>query len=129
MQFNKRTYFSKVYVCKLCNTKYIIDASILTKKWITVFLLGIPVIYVTYSVIWKINNVVPSNCANVSKQLSSTAKMFEERLSSACSLLTINSTVNFTYSMNGSLVFIITFVMFFILRLFLSHETKTSLPF
>lgn len=93
-----------------------------------VFLLGIPVSYVTYSVIWKINNVVPSNCANVSKRLLSTAEMLEERLSSVCSILTINSTVNFTYSMNGSLVFIITFVMFFILRMFLIHETKTSLP-
>lgn len=98
------------------------------KSEYTVFLLGIPVIYVTYSVIWKINNVVPSNCANVSKRLLSTAEMLEERLSSVCSLLPINSTVNFTYSMNGSLVFIITFVMFFILRMFLSHETKTSLP-
>lgn len=99
------------------------------KSEYTVFLLGIPVIYVTYSVIWKINNVVPSNCANVSKRLLSTAEMLEERLSSVCSLLTINSTVNFTYSMNGSLVLIITFVMFSILRMFLSHETKTSLPF
>lgn len=98
------------------------------KSEYTVFLLGIPVIYVTYSVIWKINNVVPSNCANVSKRLLSTAEMLEERLSSVCSRL-INSTVNFTYSMNGSLVFIITFVMFFILLLFLNHETKTSLPF
>lgn len=97
------------------------------KSEYTVFLLGIPVIYVTYSVIWKINNVVPSNCANVSKRLLSTAEMLEERLSSVCSLLPINSTVNFTYSMDGSLVFIITFVMFFILRLFLGHETKTSL--
>lgn len=99
------------------------------KSEYTVFLLGIPIIYVTYSVIWKINNVVPSNCPNVSKRLLSTAEMLEERLSSVCSLLAINSTVNFTYSMNGSLVFIITFVMFFILRMFLSHETKTSLPF
>ncbi|XP_052710810.1 uncharacterized protein LOC128185191 [Crassostrea angulata] len=64
----------------------------------------IPAIYVTYSVIWKINNVVPSNCSNVSKRLLSTAEMLEERLSSVCSQLTINSTVNFTYSMNGSLV-------------------------
>lgn len=32
MQFNKRTYFSKICVCKLSNTKYIIDASIQTKK-------------------------------------------------------------------------------------------------
>lgn len=36
MQFNKRTYmyFSKVCVYKLSNAKYIIDASIQTKKWI-----------------------------------------------------------------------------------------------
>lgn len=99
------------------------------KSEYTVFLLGIPVIYVTYSVIWKINNVVPSNCVYVSKRLLSTGEMLEERLIYLCSQLTINSTVNFTYSMNGSLVFIITFVMFFILRMFLSHETKTSLPF
>lgn len=82
------------------------------KSEYTVFLLGIPVIYVTHSVIWKINNVVPSNCANVSKRLLSTAKMLEERLTSVCSQLTINSAVNFTFSMNGSLVFIITFVVF-----------------
>lgn len=82
------------------------------KSEYTVFLLGRPVIYVTYSVIWKINNVVPSNCANVSKRLLSTAKMLEERLTSVCSQLTINSAVNFTFSMNGSLVFIITFVVF-----------------
>lgn len=99
------------------------------KSEYTVFLLGIPVIYVTYSVIWKINNVVPSNCPNVSKRLLSTAEMLEERLTSVCSELTFNTAVNFTYSLNGSLVFIINFVMFFILRLFLSHETKTSLPF
>lgn len=99
------------------------------KSEYTVFLLGIPVIYVTYSVIWKINNVVPSNCPNVSKRLLSTAEMLEERLTSVCSELTINTAVNFTYFLNGSLVFIINFVMFFILRLFLSHETKTSLPF
>lgn len=99
------------------------------KSEYTVFLLGIPVIYVTYSVIWKINNVVPSNCANVSKRLMSTTEMLDERLTFVCSEMTINSTVNFTYSINGSLVFIITFVMLFILRLFLSHETKTSLPF
>lgn len=99
------------------------------KSEYTVFLLGIPVIYVTYSVMWKINNAVPSNCSNVSKRLLSTAEMLEERLTFVCSEMKINSTVNFTYSMNGSLVFIITFVMLFILRLFLSHETKTSLSF
>lgn len=32
MQFNRRTYFSKICVCKLSNTKKIIDASIQTKK-------------------------------------------------------------------------------------------------
>lgn len=39
MQFNKRTYmyFSKVCVYKLSNAKYIIDASIQTKKWIYCF--------------------------------------------------------------------------------------------
>lgn len=37
MQFNKRTYFSKICVCKLSNAKYIIDASIQTKKLIYCF--------------------------------------------------------------------------------------------
>lgn len=111
LQFNKRTYFSKVCVCKLSNAEYIVNVSIQKSEY-TVFLLGIPVIYVTYSVMWKINNVVPSNCSNVSKRLLSTAEMLEKRLSFLCSEMKINSTVNFTYSMNGSLVFIITFVVF-----------------
>lgn len=36
LQFNKRTYFSKVFVCKLSNAEYIVNVSI-QKKWIYCF--------------------------------------------------------------------------------------------
>lgn len=80
-----------------------------------------------YLVIWKINNVVLLNCVNVLKWFLFIVEMFEERLLFVCSLLLINLIVNFMYFMDGFLVFIIIFVMFFILCLFLGYEIKILL--
>lgn len=61
-------------------------------------LLGNPLVFVHYSAIWSITEVLPSKCPNISTRLDSFKDILEKTLAEKCQEFGVNATVQFTYS-------------------------------
>lgn len=57
-----------------------------------------PLVFVHYSAIWRITEVLPSICPNISTRLDTLKDMLEKTLAESCQTLDVNATVQFTYS-------------------------------
>lgn len=61
-------------------------------------LLGNPLVFVHYSAIWRLTDVLPSKCPNISTRLDKFKDMLEKTLAENCQELDVNATVQFTFS-------------------------------
>lgn len=61
-------------------------------------LLGNPLVFVHYSAIWSLTEVIPSKCPNISTRLIKLKDILEKTLAENCQELGVNATVQFTYS-------------------------------
>lgn len=63
-----------------------------------ILLLGNPLVFVHYSAIWSITEVLPSKCPNISTRLDRFKDILEKTLAENCQEFDVNATVQFTYS-------------------------------
>lgn len=57
-----------------------------------------PLVFVHYSAIWRLTDVLPSKCPNISTRLDKFKDMLEKTLAENCQELDVNATVQFTFS-------------------------------
>lgn len=82
-------------VCFLQNE----NESVNDNLYVWLFLLsGNPLVFVHYSAIWSLTEVLPSNCPNISTRLIKLKDILEKTLAENCQELDVNATVQFTYS-------------------------------
>lgn len=73
-------------------------------------LLGNPLVFVHYSAIWSLTEVIPSKCPNISTRLIKLKDILEKTLAENCQELGVNATVQFTYSFLSFQVCIYVFI-------------------
>ena len=62
-----------------------------------IYFSGIPVLYIDYAAIWNFHNVIPNECANITKRLTNSKSKLEEEFLTTCYDLIRNFTVQFSF--------------------------------